>query len=279
MTAPDIIGEWASVKLPPVPELKPVTVDPKTTALLVLDMMKGNCGARPRCLATVATVKTLIDAARAANMMVVYNLTGAGKVEDMVDQSLAPRAGEFMVKGSGGADKFVNSNLDAGLKDKGIKTVIVTGTSAQGAVVHHHKWRGAARLQGGGAGRRHVGGGRLQRALRRVAHRQGRPGQPHRQRHGDTERFDYVRELTTQATRELAQREDSHVRSNAHTHPFRHGHAVGDGARARPGAIEAPGLVGTVDAHLRRQSALRPDQADPQAGSAAQARVPGAVRG
>jgi hypothetical protein len=26
-----------------------------------------------------------------------------------------PRSGEFMVKGSGGADKFVNSNLDAGL--------------------------------------------------------------------------------------------------------------------------------------------------------------------
>jgi nicotinamidase-related amidase len=132
--AQDILSEWASVKLPAVPELKPVTVDPKTTALLVLDMMKGNCGARPRCLATVATVRKLLEAARAHGMMVVFNLTGAGKVEDMVDQSLAPRAGEFMIKGSGGADKFVNSNLDAGLKEKGIKTVIVTGTSAQGAV-------------------------------------------------------------------------------------------------------------------------------------------------
>ena len=47
----DIIAEWASVKLPPAPELKPVTVDPKTTALLLLDFMKGNCGARPRCIA------------------------------------------------------------------------------------------------------------------------------------------------------------------------------------------------------------------------------------
>src|SRR3954469_19522316 len=90
--AGDIITEWDSVKLPPKPELKPVTVDPKTTALLVLDFMKGNCGTRPRCLATVATVKKLIDAARANNVMVIYNLTGAGKVEDMVDQSLAPRA-------------------------------------------------------------------------------------------------------------------------------------------------------------------------------------------
>jgi nicotinamidase-related amidase len=129
-----IIGEWASVQLPPVPELKPVTVDPKTTALLVLDFMKGNCGARPRCLATLPNVRKLLDAARAHDLMVVYNLTGAGKIEDMVDPSLAPRPGEFLVKGSGGADKFVNSNLDAGLKYKGIKTVIVTGTSAQGAV-------------------------------------------------------------------------------------------------------------------------------------------------
>src|SRR4051794_315196 len=135
MTNPtDITGEWAGVKLPPAPELKPVTVDPKTTALLVLDMMKSNCGARPRCLATVRNVKKLIDAARAHNVMVVYNLTGAGKVEDMVDQALAPRAGEFMIKGSGGADKFVGSNLDAGLKGNNIQTVIVTGTSAQGAV-------------------------------------------------------------------------------------------------------------------------------------------------
>ena len=130
----DITGEWTSVTLPPVPELKPVTVDPKTTALLVLDFMKSNCGSRPRCVATIPNVKKLIDTARAHNMMVVYNLTGAGKVEDMVDPSLAPRPGEFMVKGAGGSDKFVNSNLDQALKDKGIKTVIVTGTSAQGAV-------------------------------------------------------------------------------------------------------------------------------------------------
>src|ERR1700756_1290839 len=114
-----IIGEWASVTLPPAPELKLAIVDSTTAALLVLDMMKGNCGARPRCLATVATVRTLIDTARANDVMVVYNLTGAAKVEDMVDQSLAPRAGDFMIKGSGGADKFVNSNLDQGLKDRG----------------------------------------------------------------------------------------------------------------------------------------------------------------
>ena len=36
-SANDITTEWTSVKPPPAPELKPVTVDPQTTALLVLD--------------------------------------------------------------------------------------------------------------------------------------------------------------------------------------------------------------------------------------------------
>ena len=131
----DIIAEWASVKLPPAPELKPVTVDPKTTALLVLDFMKGNCGARPRCIATIPNVKNLIDEARAHNMPVFYTLVGQDPTPaGMVDQRLVPDASSFRIQGSGGADKFINSNLDQGLKDKGIKTVIITGTSAQGAV-------------------------------------------------------------------------------------------------------------------------------------------------
>jgi len=132
--ANDITTEWATVKPPPVPELKPATVEPKTTALLILDFMKANCGARPRCVATVPNVKNLLDAARAHDMMVFYTLVGGTPTpEGMVDQSLAPRAGEWVVRG--GADKFIGSDLEQRLKDKGIKTVIVTGTSAQGAVV------------------------------------------------------------------------------------------------------------------------------------------------
>ena len=45
--AANIIDEWASVKAPPAPTLKPVTVDPKTTALLMLDFMNQNCSKRP----------------------------------------------------------------------------------------------------------------------------------------------------------------------------------------------------------------------------------------
>jgi nicotinamidase-related amidase len=130
----DITKEWATVKPPPVPELKPATVDPKTTALLVLDLMKSNCGVRPRCASTVAPVKKLIDEARAHDMMVFYTLVGTTPTpEGMVDPGLAPKPGEWVVRG--GADKYIGSDLEQRLKAKGIKTVIVTGTSAQGAVV------------------------------------------------------------------------------------------------------------------------------------------------
>lgn len=132
--ANDIIAEWATVKPPPVPELKPVTVEPKTTALLILDLMKAGCSARPRCLATVPNVKKLLAAARANNMMVFYTLVGADPTPaNIVDPGLAPRDGEWVRQG--GPDKFLGSDLDKRLKDNGIKTVIVTGTSAQGAVL------------------------------------------------------------------------------------------------------------------------------------------------
>src|SRR5258706_6918701 len=104
--ATDIIAEWATVKAPPVPELKPVTVDGKTTALLILDMMKGGCSARPRCVATVPNVKKLHDAARAADAMVFYTLVGGDKPTpaDIMDPGFAPRNGEWVAQR--GPDKF-----------------------------------------------------------------------------------------------------------------------------------------------------------------------------
>jgi nicotinamidase-related amidase len=132
--AADIIAEWATVKAPPAPELKPVTLDGKTTALLILDMMKSSCTARPRCAATVPNVKKLHDGARAAGAMVFYTFSGENpKLADFIDPGFAPREGEWIAQR--GPDKFLGSGLDEKLKARGIKTVIVCGTSAQGVVI------------------------------------------------------------------------------------------------------------------------------------------------
>jgi nicotinamidase-related amidase len=131
--AADILDDWDTAKAPPKPEIKSVTLDGSTTALLILDMMKTNCGARPRCVATVPSVKRLHDAARAAGAMVWYSLVGSNgqaTPADMIDQGFAPREGEWVRQN--GPDKFIGSNLEEKLKARGIKTVIVCGTSFQG---------------------------------------------------------------------------------------------------------------------------------------------------
>ena len=81
------------MKVPLPPALKPVTVDPKTTALLMLDFMNQNCGKRPRCLATIPAMKKLLAAARAAKVLVVYSLSAKTTPADVV-KDLAPLADE-----------------------------------------------------------------------------------------------------------------------------------------------------------------------------------------
>ncbi|HSQ80123.1 MAG TPA: cysteine hydrolase [Casimicrobiaceae bacterium] len=133
--AATIVDEWASVKAPPAPELHPVTVDPKTTALLMLDFNKQTCNLqrRPRCIASLPQVEKLLKEARAAGTTVAYSLGGGGHEADIAKE-VAPTKGDHIV--SSGVDKFRNTDLDKVLKDKGIKTVIVVGTAAHGAVIY-----------------------------------------------------------------------------------------------------------------------------------------------
>jgi len=119
--ANNIVEEWAGTKAPVAPTLKPGTVDPKTTALLMLDFMNQNCGKRPRCLDMIPAMKRLLDAARAAKATVVYSLIANTTAADVI-KDVAPVAGEASVLS--GPDKFLKTDLEKILKDKGITTVI-----------------------------------------------------------------------------------------------------------------------------------------------------------
>jgi len=133
--AETIIDEWPTVKAPPPPALKSVTIDRKTTALLMLDFNQQTCNPqrRPRCMASIPKVKPLLAAARAAGVPVVYTLGAGGKPADIAPD-LAPAADEPAVHS--GVDKFVNTDLEKILKEKGITTVVVVGTAAHGAVLY-----------------------------------------------------------------------------------------------------------------------------------------------
>jgi len=131
-SAADILDDWANVKAPPPPELKAVTLEGSTTALLIMDLGKTACS-KPRCQATIPNVKRLHDAAEAAGAMVWYALTGQATPDDFIDPSFKPRDGEWEIRP--GPDKFLNSDLDQKLKARGVKTVIVCGVSFQGVGV------------------------------------------------------------------------------------------------------------------------------------------------
>lgn len=132
-SAQTIVDEWASVKAPSAPALKAVTVDGKTTALLMLDFMNQNCGKRPRCVASIPAVKKLLDQARTAKVPVVYSLIANTTAADVI-KDVAPAANEPSVLS--GPNKFLRTDLEKILKDKGVQTVIVVGTAAHGAVLN-----------------------------------------------------------------------------------------------------------------------------------------------
>jgi nicotinamidase-related amidase len=132
--AVDVIEEWGNVKAPPVPALKPVTVDAKTTALLLLDFINPNCTNRPRCMANLPAMKKLLTEARAKGMVVVYSIAGKATSGADVLPDIAPLVGEPVVKSS--VDKFFGTDLEKILKDKGIQTVIANGTGAHGALLY-----------------------------------------------------------------------------------------------------------------------------------------------
>jgi nicotinamidase-related amidase len=128
-SANDIIDDWATVKPPPVPELKPVTLDGATTALLVMDIVKTSCTS-PRCMATLPNVKRLHDAAQAAGAMLWVALGNDSESQPADVPGFVPGEGEW--ERSPGPDKFFDSDLDQRLKGRHIKTVVLCGVSFQG---------------------------------------------------------------------------------------------------------------------------------------------------
>jgi nicotinamidase-related amidase len=131
-----VTDEWTGVRLPDPPEFKAVTVDPKTTALVVMDFNAARCSptGRVRCVPALPRVVKLLAAARDHKLYIVHTSYGP----DMSDIApvVAPLPGEATLAKTG-PDKFLapTGDLQKMLKDKGITTVIMAGTTANGAVL------------------------------------------------------------------------------------------------------------------------------------------------
>jgi hypothetical protein len=120
----------ADVELPTIPEPVPVTLDPSTTAFLVLDI-GPNCLNRPACVETVPAISRFLGRSRAAGAFVIYTTPPAA---DEPLPEVAPRPGDPRVAGL--QDKYHDTNLEDLLVSHGIQTLVLAGTSANGSVLY-----------------------------------------------------------------------------------------------------------------------------------------------
>jgi len=131
----NLLDVWSEIKTPPVVAVQPVHLDPKSSALLILDIEEWTCNTerRPRCLDSVPRIKGFLDQAKAKGMTVIYSLTSQGTPQTILPE-VRPLDNAPIVQS--GVDKFYNTELEKILRDRAIKTVVIVGTAAEGAVLH-----------------------------------------------------------------------------------------------------------------------------------------------
>lgn len=115
-----------------VPGPVPVTVNPATTAYLVLDLTSAVCGPKPACVAFLPAAAALLAKARAAGATVIYSQTPAAGSQILPE--VAPQPGDPVVTAR--ADKFSGTDLGQILSSHGIETLVVVGTATNGAVLY-----------------------------------------------------------------------------------------------------------------------------------------------
>lgn len=117
---------------PTIPAPAAVTLDSKTTALVVLDIINPTCSTRPACNDSIPALQAIIKKARDANVPVVYTNTAA---TNAIVPQVAPVAGDVTVVPTN-ADKFNNPDFDATFKAKKVTTLLLVGTRSNGAVLY-----------------------------------------------------------------------------------------------------------------------------------------------
>ncbi len=123
-----------TLQMPALPAPVPVTLNPKTTALLVFDYVQAICNSQPKCKGGMLPALTPFMArARKAGMVVAY-----GTREENVGKWLpevAPQPGDIAIVNTA-QDRFYDTDLDKALKAKGITTIVMVGWKVSGSVAY-----------------------------------------------------------------------------------------------------------------------------------------------
>lgn len=130
-------ADWKAYK-PDPPKPGTALADPATTAILVLDLNNDKVKDPTNPASKMApALKGLLDRARAAKVLIVYtiSLSGVGTAGGSLWEGFQARPDETILTPDG-FDKFYGGELQSTLSKKGIKTLIVTGSSTNFAVLY-----------------------------------------------------------------------------------------------------------------------------------------------
>lgn len=116
-----------------IPVIEPVAVDVEAahTALLVMDITDPICTKRASCVATVPAIATLLERCRAAGVRIIHT---TGPAHSTFLEPVRPHPDEPIIAAK--ADKFYGSELEARLRESESTTLILVGTSANGALLY-----------------------------------------------------------------------------------------------------------------------------------------------
>jgi nicotinamidase-related amidase len=123
-----------TLQMPATPEPARVTLDPKTTALMVLDYVEDICNSQPSCKGQMLPAMTpFMERVRKAGLVVAYGTREQNMTKWL--KEVAPAPNDIKIVNTA-QDRFYNTDLDKALKAKGIKTLIMVGWKISGSVTY-----------------------------------------------------------------------------------------------------------------------------------------------
>ena len=137
LSAHSFIGAALSQEGPRLPTPEPVTVDRATTALLILDMSTRCNEPGNVCHELAPVLASFLPRARASGILIIYTVSASAQGTPLGETwpGFERQPGEIVVYPDG-FDKFHGPELRDVLQAHGINRVIITGASANQAVLY-----------------------------------------------------------------------------------------------------------------------------------------------
>jgi nicotinamidase-related amidase len=123
-----------TLQMPALPDPVRVTLNPATTALLVLDYVEPICNSQPKCKSQMLpAMSPFMERARRAGLVVAYGTREPNMSKWLPE--VAPAPGDIKIVNIA-QDRFYNTDLDRALKAKGVTTIIMVGWKVSGSVTY-----------------------------------------------------------------------------------------------------------------------------------------------